>query len=30
MPTTSPAVELILAGLRDSGDFPATAKRDRP
>ena len=26
MPTTSPAVELILARLRDSGDFPAMAK----
>jgi HD-like signal output (HDOD) protein len=26
MPTTSPAVELILARLRESGDFPAMAK----
>ena len=26
MATTSPAVELILARLRESGDFPAMAK----
>jgi HD-like signal output (HDOD) protein len=26
MPTTSPAVELILARLRESGDFPAMAR----
>ena len=27
MPTTSPAVELILARLRESGDFPPWPRR---